>query len=267
MFKYLLTFTLLSQSISSSAIAGDSMCGSLFESQSERERFAAALKDSEAYVENLAVSANSLRLKGYLGAGTTATVLLVQSGRKTYVLKLTRTPEESIPYSYKTIIMNKILGDMGLAPKVIGILNTSETKRWVQSNRSALKEILPEPKEGFETEPYLRATTGLILEVVKSALPRYDSKDAEIGLKEYALRGEPLVVEKEFHDSLVNQARAIDRVLSELGISPNDGDAIVTKSGKLMLMDTGMYYANPTGREFSSHEIEKFINKATTPKK
>jgi hypothetical protein len=203
--------------------AGPGLCiHALSGEQALLERVAKNLEEESrnpvAVVKEMALSLDSYKPLRILGLGVSGVVLEVERGGRHFALKLFfasemyRKPPDQFS---EAILIQKALGQLGLAPKVYGYVQASEVAAWLPQYNFPNKDIVRPLRDGF------------LMELV-------DSKTLKID-------GAPQGLTPESKRSLLQQADQIDQVLEALGVIAHDVDAIVTKDTSLLLIDLSFY--------------------------
>jgi hypothetical protein len=183
--------------------------------------------------ENLkALKLNSIDLvpEKALGYGHYSGVVQVHYQGHSYALKLVR---QIMPYDgyikdvdksirREGVIIQRMLGKLGWAPELIGILDSSQigqyTKKYESELAGKLLEITPDEID-----------IGILMELSNPATFKTKSEFGKMALT-------PAQKEK-----LKAQAHGLFEIFNQLGILPNDIDGTIVGNDRLMLIDIGSY--------------------------
>jgi hypothetical protein len=182
-------------------------------------------------IEKLKLNTLDMPPEKVLGKGFSGWVLKVKIEGKYYALKLFRPILHPNPEDFRAkregVIIQRILGDLNIAPKVVGILDDIQTKKYVSTFRRSLEKMY-----NFEFHDY---NFGLLMELTNT-----------ISLKNSATTAGKIYLPKEQKQQLYKEGDRIAERLVDLGIKGYDMDITVTSEGRLMLFDIGFYeYPGP----------------------
>lgn len=205
------------------------------------EDFHKDMTQLDAVLENLKVKSLEMIPEKVLGFGHSGGVIKVNFEGKSYALKLVISQPifrpKDLRINREAVIIQRIMGDMDMAPKIIGILDKAQTEKYVSANMNVLTRL-----RGFETFPY---EFGILMELVNSHTTKNPPR---------------MFMTKEQKKSLASQAEAYGQRLAKLGIVPDDMDFTVAPDGRLLLIDIGYYdYLGPNPSFFQRYEIKKIV--------
>jgi hypothetical protein len=229
--------------------ASNAQCASSYGSVSKsstdlKAQFEWDMANIDSALAHLQLSSRNLVPVRYLGRGAWGTVYQVRLNGKDYALKLfgefmSPHPTDRMIALYKNskregILIQKILGDLDISPKVIGILSTEEANWWTQKHRAWLHY------KAMGQIPASPNSMGLLMELTDFRSTKTISQESL-----------PLVrLSKEEKNQLSAQARHFERTLLDFHIVPVDLDHVITWDPvtglpKLQLIDIGFYEYNP----------------------
>ncbi|MBX9765736.1 MAG: hypothetical protein K2X47_00570 [Bdellovibrionales bacterium] len=164
-----------------------------------------------------------------LGDGYSGHVFKVKVGGMPFALKIftdpylrTGNPTETDLHEVDDgILIQKALGEAGVAPVVKGIVEEGKLNPWISRHPVVSQSIRA-------------GKLGLLMELTNSR-----------SIKEHGqfLKRLPIGTQKQ----LVSDAVQIDKVLEYLGIAASDVDAVLTDEGRLKLIDTSSFFRAPDG--------------------
>jgi hypothetical protein len=181
----------------------------------------------------LEIEAEGIEPLGLLGAGYSGSVFRVRYKGREYALKLferSAFDEKELP----AVLMQKHLGELGLAPKVEGVLDERQAYRFFQKHATRLSEGAFEKAED--------ARYGLLMELVDGiAYKRLDSATMKVSAAE--------------RERLLSDSERMVDTLHRLKIAPFDLDLMVTTDKRLLMIDLTSYSregfnAAPMRRQF-----------------
>lgn len=206
-------------------------CESLFHSTSKTnaysdESFHKDMENIDDALKKMKLKSLDYRPRGApLGYGASGVVINVERNGVSYALKLLRRPIEDRDFraGREAVVIQKILGERSVAQKIIGIMGSNELQKYISM---------------YESE--LAAETGLVINSQYYSMGILMEKTNTGTLKTGELFGK-IVLTREQKASLTRQGPNIARILSDLGIVPEDMDLTVTEDFQLQLIDMGFY--------------------------
>ncbi len=189
------------------------------------EGFHKDMLNVDAALEKLELDSIDMPPEKVLGSGFSGWVLKVKLGGRHYALKLFRPILHPNPEDFRArreaVIIQRILGDLHMAPKVIGILDAVQTKKYISNFKGVLEKMWD-----FEFRDYDFA---LLMELTNS-----------VSLKNAGSTAKKIYLPKSQKQQLYKEADRFAERLVELGIKGTDMDVTVTE-GRLMLFDISFY--------------------------
>ena len=234
---FFLSFALTLFALGAPAQAGAPSCAAVFRAASDsltevRNQLDLDLKDPAQSLKSLPLAGSEITVLRPLGHGLTAAVYEVRWRNKNYALKVFDYAHSSSKLARRmieeTIVIHKHLGELGLAPKVMG----------VSYDLKILSHLKSKSLGNF----------GYLMELT--------SND---NLKSVRYT-ERIQVSLETRKNLLAQAAEFEKILKFLGIDPLDMDAVVTKEGHLQLIDLSMYLRRPFD---SAGDLRTYIEDGT----
>lgn len=214
-FKKLISVLLFASSsyVSVTAAANGPSCQNVFQEENLRTietQLQFEKENLQNTIDSLRISLENVRPIRYLGKGAEGIVFEVQIGKSFYAIKMS-------PYiTPSQVIIQKALGQLGLAPKIYGVSET-DFQKWIG------------------TFPEVKDFAGLVKKgsfaIIMELTTQNNLKDAKQIIK----------ITSSQYKKLNDQAEHIAKVLTELKVIAQDIDAVINFEGNLMLIDFGLY--------------------------
>lgn len=193
----------------------------------QRSTLEVQMKNAIHELRKLLVSANEVTATGrYLGVGVVGTVFEVSTPEGPMALKLYLNG--SMTHFARAILLQRYLGLYGVAPKVKGVLSRAQLKKLLAAH----------PALGGRISSRV-VKLGLLMEIadghsVKQVTP---ASAVENGWS---------------YENVVKQIESIEHLLGNLRIVPDDGQVMISPSGRVLLHDLDFYkWVSDDNRLFS----------------
>lgn len=215
---------------------GSDVCRDLRELQSEKlgsilltdgdfrqieVQFRSDMEHISTALESLRLSPETLERVRWLGEGASQVYEVSYQGRK-YALKVFQKIDEASSSAHvlrrrrmaitEAVIMQKALGELGMAPRVKGVFYRNDIGNWARANNSSVKE----------------PSFGLLMEMSVHRTLKTDRSQVNNFSEEVLQR-------------LRHQSEVFVGILNRLDIKVLDGDAVITPDLNLQLIDISSY--------------------------
>lgn len=217
---------------------GQHLCSSLFGTEDGRLKTISAQLSEELLnplmLDSLKIDSDEVTGLDYISFGTSGHVYKVSFRGKEYALKIFTGNGLNPRVQTDAIAIQKALGNLNLAPKVIGTFDKDEINKWYSRYRAlGLKKVTLLENGYF----------GLLMELINEKRTFKEGK-------------EKTKVSKVTKENLIRQAHHISNLIDLLKIKPFDYDGVITDDGNLKLIDISFYSyeENPAYRQ-----IDRFL--------
>lgn len=187
------------------------------------------------------IDLSALKIQGYIGYGYSGSVVEVKYQERTAALKL-YSSEKPRPYFVdvweneitNAIVLQQLLGELGVAPKVLGVISIEPLQKFIQSHSSEFDTVLAPMRADTTFNNKGPVRYAMLMEYVGGTT----SKDVYKPLSE---RPQRLNITKQQKDDILRQAKNIDQILYKHRIRGDDFDVVLTKDFRLLLIDLGFF--------------------------
>lgn len=200
-----------------------------------RSQLSDKIRQIDIYLSEKVFNLRGFKPVEVLGLGFSGHVLRIVKGDRNYAIKTFNHEWPTQPTSTQdhldfrsevrsAVAMQDVLGQLGLAPKVIGVVPAKKIQAWLKTNESAITHF------GLREDDTLKSNArfGLVMEVV-DGVPLKHKSDVTIRLTKSQCR------------QLRRRAIDITRQLKALRLGTHDPDAVVTAEGDIVLIDISFY--------------------------
>lgn len=197
----------------------------------------------EATLESVEIKdPNALKLTCFLGNGCTGTVVEAELNGHVGALKLFTWKKPAAPIlqtrwlneTASAIVIQQTLGELGVAPAVIGILRGTALEKWHADNYAAVEAALDKARSDNMGDKDGELRFALFMEKVEGIT----SKDIYKGYRD---RPGLRKITRQQKADILKQAQRIDRLLNQYRIVGDDFDVILREDGHLQLIDVSFY--------------------------